>query len=308
MKRYQTILVGAALDDRDATTLRHAACFAQAARSKAVYVAHVAPSFDPPATEKVDFLPRDEEIESQLAKLIEENRSLFPAETKFQAVARQGPLALELIRLASQKSADLFCLSSRPALTHDPLSHTALQLMRKSPCSVFIIPPGTTPSYDRILVPIDFSDFARESLDVACAIAQAMPQASLTLQHTYDVPLGWHKSGRTYEEFAEIMKHNAQERWEHLRPQIDFHGVSWTIRYDLGENVAKTILDVAQEIDARLIVMGSHGRTQPANFLLGHVADIVCSHSDRPVICVKKKGAMVNLLHALLQFYGFEDQ
>ena len=43
MNRYQTILVNAALDDRDATTFRHAARFAQAAESKTVYVAHVRP-------------------------------------------------------------------------------------------------------------------------------------------------------------------------------------------------------------------------------------------------------------------------
>ena len=49
MKRYQTILVGAALDDRDAATWLHAARFAMAAGSKAVYVAYVAPSFDLPA-------------------------------------------------------------------------------------------------------------------------------------------------------------------------------------------------------------------------------------------------------------------
>lgn len=273
MKRYQTILVGAALDDRDTTTLRHAARFAQAAESKAVYVAHVAPSFDLPAevTGKPSELvvPVDEEIEQGLRTLFESHRSLFPESTSVHVCARHGSLVPELVQLLAQKSTDLFCLGRRPPQEHDLLSDSAMALVRKAPCSAFVIPPGVEACYDRILVPVDFSDHSREALDVACAIAHSMPGASVTVQHTYEVPLGWHKSPHSYEEFAAIMKGHAERHWNELLPKVNFRGVPWNVRFDLGDKVPKTILAVAEEIDANLIVMGSHGRTRPCGVPAG---------------------------------------
>jgi nucleotide-binding universal stress UspA family protein len=312
MKRYQTIVVAVALDDRDATTLRNAARFAQAAESKAVYVVHVAPSFDLPAEltnkQPEQVLPVDETIEERLRATVEGQRSLFPAGTNVQCVARQGSLVPELIRLAAQKSADIFCLGRRPPQAGDLLSESAMQLVRKLPCSVFVVPPGVEPHVERILVPVDFSDHSREALDVACAIAQSMPGASVTVQHVYEVPLGWSKSGHSYEEFAAIMKGHAERHWNEHLPTVSTRGVPWTVRFDLSERVPKTILDVADEIDANLVIMGSHGRTRPAALLLGHVADTVCAQTARPVLCVKRKGEVVNLLHAILQFFDFENK
>ncbi|MBM4069241.1 MAG: hypothetical protein FJ271_09890 [Planctomycetes bacterium] len=307
MKRYQTILVGAGLDDRDATTLRHAARLAQAAR--AIYVAHVALTFDLPAelAQQADLVvPVDEVIEQKIQALIDEHRSLFPVSTQIHAIGRQGSLVPELIRLAAQKSADLFCLGRRPLHDLDLLSDSAMRLLRKAPCSVLMVSPGDEPHYERILVPVDFSDHAREALEVACAIAQSMPGASVIVQHTYEVPLGWHKSDQSYEEFAAIMQGHAERHWNEFLPSVNFQGVPWTVRFDLGNEVPSTVLAVADEVDASLIVMGSHGRTGPAAFLLGHVADTVCSRTRRPTLCVKKKGEVVNFLRALLQFFEFE--
>jgi len=312
IKRYQTMVVAAALDDRDATTMRHAARFAHAAESKAVYVAHVAPTFDMPeevARQQPELvIPVDEEIEKKIGAMVEEHRHLFPEGIGVHAITREGSVVPELVRLAAQKSADIFCLGRRPPQDHDLLSESAMRLMQKLPCSVFVVPPEVEPQYERILVPVDFSDHSREALDVACAIAHFMPGASVTVQHTYEVPLGWHKLGHSYEEFAAIMKGHAERDWKKLMPQINFHGVPWTARFDLGEKVPKTILAVADEIDANLVVMGSHGRTRTAAFLLGHVADTVCARTARPVLCVKKKGEVVNFLHAILQCFENENK
>jgi nucleotide-binding universal stress UspA family protein len=310
MRRYQTILVGAALDERDETTLRHAARFAHAAQARHVYVAHIAASLDLPkelqSQTLESFLPRDEQLEQKLQELMQKHRSLFPADTDFHSVVREGKDPIELIRVVSQKSADLFCLGTQPPPKHDVLSRTALKLLRKSPCSVFVVTPGASTDYQQILVPVDFSDYSREALEVAIALARSQPGSALTIVHVYEVPLGWHKTGRSYEEFAAIMRDQAEENWNRFRAQIDFHDVPWTIRYELSDDVTSKILEVADAIHASLIVMGSHGRTAPAMFLLGHVADMVCSHTTRPVLCVKRKGEIVNFLHALLQFYGFE--
>ena len=50
------------------------------------------------------------------------------------------------------------------------------------------------------------------------------------------------------------------------------------------EGVAKTIDDVAQEIDAGLIVCGQRGRGRIGSALLGSVSHALAAHTKRPVL------------------------
>jgi nucleotide-binding universal stress UspA family protein len=53
-----------------------------------------------------------------------------------------------------------------------------------------------------------------------------------------------------------------------------------------GGAVWRTILDVADELNAELIVIGTHGRTAVQSNLLGSVSNAVVHHSQRPVLVV----------------------
>jgi len=52
----------------------------------------------------------------------------------------------------------------------------------------------------------------------------------------------------------------------------------------------KGIVHVAEEHDATLIVLGSHGRMGLAGVLLGSVAEAVAAHSRRSVLIVHRRG------------------
>ena len=51
----------------------------------------------------------------------------------------------------------------------------------------------------------------------------------------------------------------------------------------------KGIVKAAEEHDASLIVLGSHGRSGLAGVLIGSVAEAVAGHSKRPVLIVHSK-------------------
>jgi nucleotide-binding universal stress UspA family protein len=51
----------------------------------------------------------------------------------------------------------------------------------------------------------------------------------------------------------------------------------------------KGIVHAADEHDASLIVLGSHGRTGLAGVLLGSVAEAVAAHSQRSVLIVHRR-------------------
>jgi nucleotide-binding universal stress UspA family protein len=52
----------------------------------------------------------------------------------------------------------------------------------------------------------------------------------------------------------------------------------------------KGIVHAADEYDASMIVLGSHGRTGLAGVLLGSVAEAVAAHSRRSVLIVHRRG------------------
>jgi nucleotide-binding universal stress UspA family protein len=53
---------------------------------------------------------------------------------------------------------------------------------------------------------------------------------------------------------------------------------------ELGDPVWERIVQAADEHDASIVVMGSHGRTGISRVLLGSVAGTVASHTERPVL------------------------
>lgn len=63
-------------------------------------------------------------------------------------------------------------------------------------------------------------------------------------------------------------------------------GFNATPVVDSGIPVWSGILQAADDHDAGVIVMGSHGRTGVARALMGSVAAAVSSHGDRPVMIV----------------------
>lgn len=63
------------------------------------------------------------------------------------------------------------------------------------------------------------------------------------------------------------------------------HGYNASARVaQVNESVARTIGDVALEIDARLIVCGQRGRGAIASAILGSVSHQLSAHAKRPVL------------------------
>jgi nucleotide-binding universal stress UspA family protein len=58
---------------------------------------------------------------------------------------------------------------------------------------------------------------------------------------------------------------------------------------EANSSVAKTIGEVAQEIDARLIVCGQRGRGTFASAILGSVSHQLSAHAERPVLIAPQR-------------------
>ena len=84
---------------------------------------------------------------------------------------------------------------------------------------------------------------------------------------------------------AQVALAEAERHMDRLVTRWKTPGVSMKVRLENGR-IFDTVLTVAEEEDADLILLGSHGRRGLSRFILGSVAHAVLSRSTRPVLTI----------------------
>jgi nucleotide-binding universal stress UspA family protein len=140
--------------------------------------------------------------------------------------------------------------------------------------------------FGQVLCPIDFSDTALRALEQAAALANRLG-ARLTMLHVAPTfarlnPLA-DPDGRP---LAGSSRDNVIAEMRRSLEQAGGAADGVTFLADEGD-VAGTILARAEEIDADLIVMGTHGRTGLSHLVLGSVAEQVIRGASCPVLTVR---------------------
>lgn len=138
----------------------------------------------------------------------------------------------------------------------------------------------------RILVPTDFTETSDRALEYAIELARRF-DASVTLMHAYQIPAyGFPDTAIIASaELATQMSTAAQARLNALIDSFKTSGISMVAI--LRDGVPwEEVKSVAEEIQADLIVIGTHGRRGLARALLGSVAENVIRTSNLPVLVI----------------------
>lgn len=135
-----------------------------------------------------------------------------------------------------------------------------------------------------ILVPIDFSDAADQALSVAKSMARDH-RARLVLL-TVPPPQPQAPISEMYvPEFDDVrLIENSRRQLNSLADSIV--DIPVEKRLIVG-SPGNSIVDVAKECHADLIVMGTHGRSGLSRLILGSVAEHVLRHAPCPVLTIK---------------------
>jgi len=138
-----------------------------------------------------------------------------------------------------------------------------------------------------ILVPVDFSDTSERALDYAVDLAKQLG-AKVVVMHAYELPVYGFPDGAfvaTVEMATRIMN-GAQAG---LQAEVDKRkGSGVEIKTVLRQGIpVDEVHSVADEVNADLIVVGTHGRRGLARALLGSVAENVIRTSMRPVLAIR---------------------
>lgn len=140
--------------------------------------------------------------------------------------------------------------------------------------------------YRRILVATDFSKGAEAALDAARRLAR-IHDAELLLLHVYmEMPVFRFAEVSDVQRLYERQRLGLEEALEAQARAAQAGGPAVTALLRTG-SPADTIVRVAREEYADLIVVGAHGERGLTSLLMGNVAERVVRLADRSVLIVR---------------------
>lgn len=152
--------------------------------------------------------------------------------------------------------------------------------------------------WKRLLVPHDFSRCAARALDVAVELAER-GHGQITLVHASPLPpnlpldaqVAAPGSGDTRVSVGEMLVLGAYRELVAIAVPLRERGlaVETLARATEPGSPAVAILRMAEELDADVIVLGTHGRTGFAHLLLGSVAEQIIRRAHVPVVTVRSR-------------------
>ncbi len=311
MYRYKRLLVALSLNEQDEASIRYASLVARLAKSENVTFMHVISSMiDIPEELQAEFSEYSADLaRDKMKKLVTGYFSDDHRTTIDYKVVEGSPL-MELLHYVKVNDIDLVIMTKRLEPVESGM--LSVKLTRRVPCSVLLIPEKSKATFTNILVPTDFSDNSIDAMDAAVAFASARGINQIYCLHAYNVPIGYYKIGKSYEEFAEIMKGHAEKNFNNfLQKDVchgdtvcqikDLKGITVIPIFKLEKKPAQAIKEEIKNLNIDLLVIGARGRHAGAGVLLGSVTESEIKTTTIPILAVKKKGTGMNLLDALME-------
>ncbi len=143
--------------------------------------------------------------------------------------------------------------------------------------------------FDRILYPTDCSDVAGKAVRYIEQLKEAGAK-EVTIVHVIDKKYLYetaHDVAIDFEAIENGHRKTVTEQCGQAVSQLKAKGMEVKLRIEKGIPFQE-ILRVAKEENASLIVIGSHGKSNVEEMLLGSVSEAVVRHSTQPVLVVKR--------------------
>ncbi len=137
--------------------------------------------------------------------------------------------------------------------------------------------------YDRVLLPTDAGDTGGRAVDQAVGLARETGAELHLLFVVEEVP---HAPEMVEESVEEQLRSVGEDVLAGIRDRAEGAGLS--VETTVREGVPHVeIVEYADEADADVVVMGTHGRSGLDRYLLGSVTERVVRTADVPVLTVR---------------------
>ena len=304
MYQIERLLVGLDLSEMDSVLIKYTSHLAKIFQCDKIYFFHVTKSFELPDEIRKKYpdllAPTDESISESIQKMVAiEWESEYECEKVIEV--KEGNPSEQLLRWISIKEVDMLVMGRKKDLKGSGVLPG--KIARVAQTSLMMVPEKAQFELKSMLVPVDFSKHSKLAMEQAISIAENDSLIKISALNVYTVPIGYHKTGKSYGEFAAIMKGHAANDFREFMKRNDFPtNIDCHFILDDDDSPADKVFGFAKMQNADIILMGSKGRTGIASILLGSITEKVINYgSEIPLMVVKEKGENMGFLKALLK-------
>ena len=296
MYKFNKVLVGLDNSEMDVQLIKAACKICQLSGSKEVYFVNIVREFNYPdelVKEFPDIIDKAlDERKSQIEANVNEH---FQCDVTHHYIIEQGKPTRFLMGFVAKHKIDLMVLGRKNVII--------TRLARRASCSMMVIPKNSKLDFEKILVPSDFSTYSKMAVEKAIVLAKkSTKKPQIIIQNVFQVPSGYHYTGKTYDEFAGIMKANAEKDYAAFSSDFNFGNLPVKVVYsiDKEDDVIATIYHKAKNMHADLIIIGAKGRNATTAIFIGSSAEkLVHLDKDIPLLVVRPKGKTAGLVEYL---------
>jgi nucleotide-binding universal stress UspA family protein len=290
MAKVKRIAVGLDLTEMDEVLIKYASFIAERRKAKDLYFINIIENVAFPAEvlkEYPDIVEKTiEEKERKMRDVVDKtiNGNLLVNRI---FLVKKGKIAKTLLKIIDADDIDLMILGRSQ---HGLL---AQRLARLAGCNLQIIPNKVEPKMNVMHVPNDFTDTSLFAIHEAIEIGSRIgDNTEIHVQNIYSVPAGYHYTGKSFEEFAEVMKKQAEHKFKQLLAKLDTRGIPLIPFYTLDANdrAVRHIYDFAKRLRPDTIVIGAKGRTATTALFLSSFGEKLISVNKKfPMRIVRPK-------------------
>jgi len=297
MTPIRTVLAATDFSDPSRLAAQRAARLASTSGAR-LRLAHVLSASALAQLEKL--LGLDTSVEDKLIRQAQQALETLAAELReahaviVESVLLKGTALEEITHEAEQAEADVLVVGARGAglVRHFLLGSTAERLLRKSARPVLVVKQAPQGPYQRVLVPVDFSQGSARLIGLARSVA---PGAHLVLLNAYEVPF----EGKlrfasvdeaTIEGYRMSSFRSASLQLQALAADAGLKSNDWTPCIPRADP-SQAIIEHEQALGCDLIVIGKQGQSMTEDLLLGSVTKHVLVESAGDVLVAASKSA-----------------
>jgi nucleotide-binding universal stress UspA family protein len=148
---------------------------------------------------------------------------------------------------------------------------------------------GRLDMLEKILFPTDFSDVSRKALGYIRQLKQAGLKEVIVLYviDEREIDAIFQHSALRFEDIVRSIRADAKKQMDAVERELKGNGFTVKVKIERGIPF-QIILRVEHEEDVSAIVIGSHGKSNIKEMLLGSVSEAVVRKSKKAVLVVKR--------------------
>jgi len=301
MNQFEKILIALDNSPMDNELMESAKFISSFSRGSEFHFINIIKDFDAPENLLKQFpniiegaiKERKEAINEKAAKYLGDE------DVTFKISVVKGNILKEILSYSAKIKSDLIIVGRKNERKGGGILNN--RLARRANCSLMIIPNGTIRKIEKILVPIDFSENSIMALQIAAAIGKRA-KAKIITQNVYQIPVGYHYSGKTKSEFAKVMEQHAKEDYARLTRSINLKGLDVEQIYteSQDDHVMEDVYKTAKLLKVDSVIIGARGRTAASAFFIGSKAEkLIQIDENFPLFIMRPKGKNVGIIDYL---------